>query len=223
MTDHQGLAGALVAFQASLPRLRKTTSGQVPGKRDYKYADLADVNFDVLTELAKHGLCWMCGPNRADDGAPVLRWKLLHTSGEFETGDYELPRDATPQQMGSAITYGRRYCVTAVTGVVPDGDDDGAAASSAQARPPQQRNNRNGQQVAPTTEPAQEAHLVSKAKLRKACAASGWDMHKVANLFAGQNKAELGDTTNADLIDKFTASLYALPDSDLKAPEKASA
>lgn len=221
MTEHSTLAAALVAFQANLPRLRKTASGQVPGKRDYKYADLADVNHDVLTELSKYGLCWMCMPTRAEDGTPVLRWELLHISGQSRTGDYELPRDVTPQQMGSAITYGRRYCVGAVTGVVPDGDDDGAAASTARA--PQQRDSRNGQQRPAQAQPTaeQEAHLVAKAKLRKACAASGWDMHKVADLFAGQHQAELGETTNADLIEAFTKSLYSLPDADLKTPAKA--
>ncbi len=89
--------------------------------------------------------------------------------------------------------------------------------------PSAQRNNRNAaQRPAQTPQEAatQEAHLVAKAKLRKACADSGWDMHKVADLFAGQHQAELGETTNADLIDAFTKSLFAMPDADLKAPAK---
>jgi hypothetical protein len=58
----------------------------------------------------------------------VLAYKLLHESGEFEGGEYPLPPNGTPQQMGSAITYARRYTFCAVTGVVSEEDDDGKAA-----------------------------------------------------------------------------------------------
>jgi hypothetical protein len=40
----------------------------------------------------------------------------------------------TPQAMGSAITYARRYALSAIVGIAPDDDDDGNAASVTPAR-----------------------------------------------------------------------------------------
>ena len=69
--------------------------------------------------------------------AGVLAYVLRHTSGGEDGGEYPLPSANTPaQQMGSAITYARRYCLLAVTGVAPeDEDDDGASAPPADRRP----------------------------------------------------------------------------------------
>jgi hypothetical protein len=40
------------------------------------------------------------------------------------------PKDATPQGHGSAITYLRRYALSAVLGLATEEDDDGNAASA---------------------------------------------------------------------------------------------
>jgi hypothetical protein len=56
----------------------------------------------------------------------VLAYKLLHVSGESVAGEYPLPTGGTPQALGSAITYGRRYALCAVTGLAPEDDDDDA-------------------------------------------------------------------------------------------------
>jgi len=45
-------------------------------------------------------------------------------------------RTRTPQAQGSAITYARRYVLTALVGVAPD-DDDGQSAQQASTRPKQ--------------------------------------------------------------------------------------
>lgn len=132
MTDN--LATALAAFQQSLPRIGKSETAVIPPKDGkagfrYTYADLADVNHTILPLLAKHGLTWACCPT-VDDGKFVLAYSLIHgATWEKLTGSWPLG-SGTPQQMGSAVTYARRYCLTAVTGVVPDADDDGAAAST---------------------------------------------------------------------------------------------
>jgi hypothetical protein len=222
MTEHKNLAAALVAFQAALPHVPKATTGNRG-----KYADLADLSPIILPKLAEHGMSWSCLPRINEHGQFVLAYKLRHVSGDVDEGEWPLPDPATGSQaMGSACTYARRYCLGAVTGVAPAGDDDDGERSretSHRAQPPAQRRNTTSPAGQPPQGAQQEAHLVAKAKLRKACADSGWDMHKVADLFAGQHQAELGETTNAAVIDAFTASLYALSDADLKAPAKASA
>lgn len=126
-----GLVEALADFQRDLPRIDKGIEADT-GTYKYKYADLADVSAAVLPLLGRFGLCWTTAPTFNDNGKFMLRYELRHVSGESITGWYPLPpADSKPQALGSAITYARRYCLAAVTGVSPDKDDDGAAAQHA--------------------------------------------------------------------------------------------
>lgn len=130
------LATALAAVQAEMPRVGKDATANA-GTYSYKYADLADITNTILPLLGKHGLSFMCKPTELD-GRMVLAYSLLHNSGEREDGIYplRLGNNYTPQQLGSAITYGRRYCLQAMTGIAADEDDDGAAASKPQEAAP---------------------------------------------------------------------------------------
>jgi len=139
----ENLATALAAFQANVPRIDKGKTAKVEakeGKRsyEYSYADLADVVQAVLPALGKVGLSYTARPT-LDDGRFVLAYALLHTSGEKVEGVYPLPPATTPaQQLGSAITYARRYCLLSITGVAPDDeDDDGRYAAPAVRYDPQ--------------------------------------------------------------------------------------
>lgn len=127
------LAKALAEFQANLPHVSKAGTAEVQtktgGRYSYTFADLADVSAAALPLLGKYGLSFSSKPTLTDEGRFVLRYSLRHSSGESDGGDYPLPTNAPPQELGSAITYGRRYCLCAVTGIAPDDDDDGAAAS----------------------------------------------------------------------------------------------
>lgn len=128
----QNLTEALSALQADLPVIPKANTARVEtrngGSYSYAFADLATISREVLPRLAGLGLAWVCGPTLVD-GAFVLRWELRHVSGDSITGTYPLPGNGTPQELGSAITYGRRYCLTSVVGIAPEDDDDGAVAS----------------------------------------------------------------------------------------------
>lgn len=126
MTDHKTLTEALVAFQAELPDVSK--GGTNPAFKS-KYATLPDVTKAVFPVLAKHGLAWVTLPDVTEDG-PILRWELRHVSGDTLTGAWPLPDGAKAQDLGSWFTYGRRYTLSAVTGITPDEDDDGNKASA---------------------------------------------------------------------------------------------
>lgn len=129
----ENLAAALAAFQLELPTLGKGNTALVrsdKGNYSYKYADLADVSTVVLPLLAKHGLSFSCKPTIDEQGHFVLAYVLRHVSGEQDAGSYPLPSGVSPQQVGSAITFGRRYVLCAMTGVAPDEDDDGQEAKS---------------------------------------------------------------------------------------------
>jgi ERF superfamily protein len=138
MTDQNALAAALAQLQTQLPKIRKSETAQVrseKGSYSYSYADLAGISEQLLPIMGKLGLSFTSRPTLSGDRF-VLAYRLWHTSGECLDGEYPLPAGGTPQQVGSAITYGRRYCLCAVTGIAPE-DDDGAAATHAQTAPTQ--------------------------------------------------------------------------------------
>lgn len=95
-----------------------------------KYADLTSVWEACRDALTKNGLS-VSQVTDFEGEATFIRTILLHSSGEMLEGKYPLrPVQNTPQGMGSAISYARRYALAAMVGVVAD-DDDGNAASGA--------------------------------------------------------------------------------------------
>lgn len=130
------LAEALAAFQRDLPSVVKSEKAEIAtkggAKFSYSYADLAKVSAAVLPALGRVGLSFNARPTLDEGGKFVLAYQLRHEAGgELLAGAYPLPSvNSTPQELGSAITYARRYCLCSVTGVAPDEDDDGAAASA---------------------------------------------------------------------------------------------
>jgi hypothetical protein len=155
------LAGALAEVQAHLPTIAKTETATVrsdKGSYSYSYANLAQVSHAILPLLGKVGLAWICRPTLTEAGKMVLAYRLLHVSGEEVAGEYPLPATGTPQQIGGAITYARRYTLCSVTGVAPEQDDDDAAAASAPPTPrSMQRQARPGPAPTPAGEAAGEA------------------------------------------------------------------
>lgn len=164
MTEPSALAAALAAFQAEIPHIGKDNLAVVKsdkGSYKYTYADLSTISAKVLPLLAKNGLSFSAKPTINSEGKFVLEYTLRHSGGESDMGQYPLSATGTPQQVGSAITYARRYALCAVTGVTPDEDDDGAAASGVVVEPPAQRKAppaANGEPAeAPKKTPAQVA------------------------------------------------------------------
>ena len=124
------LAEALAALQGQLPRVAKDKPGQA-GQGRYLYADLTDCTEAIMPLMSKLGLAFTALPSLDDDGRFVLAYQLLHSGGESISGYYPLPTSGSPQQVGGAITYARRYTLCAVTGLAPGGDDDDAASAEA--------------------------------------------------------------------------------------------
>lgn len=130
------LAKALVKFQQELPKVPKDKTARM-GSYSYTYTDLATLTHTVIPLLTKHGLSFTACP-RATDNGYELTGVLLHTSGESVEGSLPI-YGRQPQEIGSAITYARRYLLGAMTGVVTEDDDDGRAAVKAErttANPP---------------------------------------------------------------------------------------
>ena len=122
------LAEALAKFQAELPSVGKNEEGDT-GHFKYEYASLDLLVQRVLPKLAAVGLSFTCATDFTPEGKFVLTYALLHTSGESRLGMFPIPVTANAQQMGSWLTYARRYCLLCVTGVHPGGEDDDAVAA----------------------------------------------------------------------------------------------
>jgi hypothetical protein len=132
-TPDDAFAVAFAEMQGKLPKIPKTQEANVPtktGSYTVRYADLSNLTEKLMPLLSVHGFSWSCRPTLTETGAFVLEYELLHSGGGARTGRYPLPTGGTPQALGSAITYGRRYCLAAVVGVAPEDDDDAAAAEA---------------------------------------------------------------------------------------------
>ncbi len=132
-----GFAEALAKFQSDIPKIERDREVEVETKGDkpnygYSYATLAHISSVVLPKLGKLGLAWTALPTLGSDGKPVLRFALMHTSGGFISGEFPIKGEGGYQSIGSAITYVRRYCLQAVTGVAAEEDDDAARADEEQ-------------------------------------------------------------------------------------------
>ena len=128
------LAADLVA---ALSELR--TLGQDGSNPHFKsrYLTLQTLIEGVRPILARHNLA-LLQPVTADGASVTVTTLLLHTSGaEFSSAlTLTATGPATPQALGSLISYGRRYGAGSLLGIVSDADDDGNAASAPPATDP---------------------------------------------------------------------------------------
>jgi hypothetical protein len=92
-----------------------------------KYADLTAVIDAVRKPLNDNGIAFMQIPEN-HGGTLCLVTLFMHSSGQCIRGEYPLPANLTPQQLGSALTYAKRYSLAAMAGISSDEDDDAEGA-----------------------------------------------------------------------------------------------
>jgi ERF superfamily protein len=94
------------------------------------YADLGSIWDAARPVLSKHGLCVLQTTEMNADGSKIiLVTTLVHSSGQWMKSFLPLnPAKNDSQGIGAAITYLRRYSLSAIVGVVCDDDDDGETA-----------------------------------------------------------------------------------------------
>lgn len=121
------LAKALAKFQSEIKDPSKS------GKANYgKYVTLDELLESIRPVLSQNGLSFLQFPG-GDGQLITITTVLLHSSGEWiESEPFTLKsQKVDPQGAGSAVTYGRRYSLSAILGVAWDTDDDGQASSHA--------------------------------------------------------------------------------------------
>lgn len=98
-----------------------------------KYADFSAIR-EATRILSKHGIAVTQGPQQAPDGGWMYQSTLVHgKSGQWV--EHELPITlGTPQQMGSLMTYLKRYLLSGQTAVAADAEDDGEVAEASAKR-----------------------------------------------------------------------------------------
>lgn len=220
---HPNLAAALAAFQLALPKIGKGNTAKVTsdkGNYSYKYADLSDVSAAVLPALAAHGLSFSSKPTLTEDGRFVLAYVLRHEVDGEDAGTYPLPATGTPQSIGSAISYARRYVLSAVTGVAPDEDDDGQAASTHQsytapAAPRRQAPYQRPAETPTETAPERDAVVEARKRLAAIIDENNWSRDLIASRYKSETGHDLGAAVDAALVEKFTDDLFAHSDHEL--------
>jgi len=142
---HGGLVAALCRAQAKFPKLMKDQTAKVETRTgsgySYRYSDLGSLLEAIRKVLNDEGIAVM-QPIVYRDGAHFLETELAHISGESRRGEMRLTDHERPQELGSEITYKRRYSLSSMTGIASEIDDDGAAAQQAVKMPPRYQDKR---------------------------------------------------------------------------------
>jgi len=142
---------ALAKAQGEFPAVNPDADGQAGGGR-YRYATLGHVFQTVRPTLAANGLSVTQSIEPTDSGI-TAHTHLLHESGQWIRGSAPVPVEKdTAQGVGSAITYARRYGLSALLGIAVDDDDDGADAT---ARPPKRQQRSSSAPATGPTKPQQ--------------------------------------------------------------------
>lgn len=103
------------------------------GSRTYKYLNLATLLKNIKPIFEKHGIAFSQKVtfNSTGDGRQPLgtvETTIFDENEQQTVCEYPFYITGDPQQVGSAITYARRYSLTTILGIFPDKDDDGGYA-----------------------------------------------------------------------------------------------
>jgi hypothetical protein len=131
MTNIMKIYGQLSSFQQSVGTIKKDSKGY-----GYTYASLDHIVETITPELKKNNL----GFTHTFDGDQII-CTLFNTEGETITSRLTLPLETgkglSPSQLqGVAITYARRYTLSAILGLITDEDTDGAVKTPSQNKNP---------------------------------------------------------------------------------------
>jgi hypothetical protein len=156
------LITALTAFQGKMTAVKKDSIN--PFYKS-KYASLDTIWETIRKPLTDNGLSIAQTMNLIEDKS-VLETTLYHTSGEWISGVQLVnPVKDDPQALGSAISYARRYSLSALLGIVADEDDDAETATpKAKEKPISTGGETSKKSETPDITPAQTKKIYATAK-----------------------------------------------------------
>jgi hypothetical protein len=164
------LAMALCQFQGEVTNPKNTAAN--PFFKS-KYAPLSEVINTTKELMHKHGLSCLQSPS-GDGEHIVITTLLMHSSGEWIEGEpLVLKADkVTAQGAGSAITYGRRYALSAILGIASEEDDDANHATG----------NKEQGKVEPIKQTATTKNEVNWVSFWNECKKLGYTMEEVQKI-----------------------------------------
>lgn len=139
------LATALAKAQAELVNPEKSLTATIrsgrpgDGERSFRYAPLSSGLDIVRKVLGQHEIATV--QTTAIDsttGLVNLTTTLAHASGEWIASDWPvcpIAETATPQRMGAALTYARRYALFTLVGIAGEDDLDAPDLNVANSEP----------------------------------------------------------------------------------------
>jgi len=172
-TEITELAKAMLKVQAALQPAMKDRENPFTKSN---YATLNSVMEACRDALLENGIWLAQYPVPVEAGHVGLVTKLTHAeSGQWQSSLMVMPLPKPdPQGYGSAMTYSRRYALSALIGIVTEEDDDGAAAGTEYGQRPKRKSPTRQQEDAPAigskaalepqTQP-DEPHLAAMPKL----------------------------------------------------------
>lgn len=120
----KNIGKALTLFQTKMEKVPKDSTN--PFYKN-KYASLSTILESIQLPLAESGLSF----SQLPDGNCLTTILIHNESGEYLQSCYDIhPAKTDPQGIGSAITYARRYALSAILGINVDDDDDGNQGST---------------------------------------------------------------------------------------------
>jgi hypothetical protein len=129
---------ASTIFDALAMAQRTIKNPPLDGKNPHfrsRYATLGRCLEAVRGPLAEQGIAVSNGSD-VQDGVLTVWTVLARGSESVDLARISVPAPAKVQELGSAITYLRRYSLCAALGIVGEDDDDGNAAQQAERPAP---------------------------------------------------------------------------------------
>lgn len=122
---------ALARIQPRMPRVNRLGKIEVSGVVRSKYAKYEDIDEAIRPLLAEEGFS-VDFDTESSDRALTVKMRVSHAAGHSEHRRLTLPFDASgsksgTQGVGSTLSYGKRYLLTAFFNIITvDEDQDGA-------------------------------------------------------------------------------------------------
>lgn len=174
--------------------LGELTNPQLDGVNPHfksRYATLGGIINHIRPTLQKHGAA-VIQDLKADGDMVGVSTKLIVQGNEYVFGPVSIKHGGNVQQLGSVVTYLRRYSLMAALGIVGDDDDDGSGSASS-SRPQAQA----PQKPAAQHNPAPDRPYVKRNEPSDNEQSGSW---RSAEIHFGKNKGtKLGAMKNANI------------------------
>ena len=194
------LAEALAMAQGMMENASKSSAN--PFFKS-KYADLAEVWNTITEPLSKNGLSVVQAPVGIDGRSVKILTMLLHKSGQYIRTVTTIPcAKSDAQGIGSALTYGRRYALSALVGIAQEDDDGNAAVANNSTATPRRQARR-----APPAKKAASPEQVEAMKQALEEKMAGVNIEDFCQTVYKRPLAELTETEASSVIERTEASL----------------